>query len=318
MNTNEDLLPVDQRREDQYPSRDARVWQDSLEKVRIVSSGPYTITSDDDLIVATAAFNITLPPVANKRKVTIIKTSGTTANTVTAPDSKTINGAVSYLVTGLYQPVTFKSDGNTYYVISGLQSGSQIVTATASAALTLRSTGTGNVVTFQDVGGDTTPTVINQDGKIVNGHTSWESEWYSTGIISNMWTVNQTTNSAGYGVVNYGGAAGLLLMRSEGAAIGDRGLVPNGTRVGQISFCIDDGVSAGYIPCAAVYATTDAATGTNDSPGRLMFCTTPDGSNTVVERMRIDKDGLVRVYGDLQVDGNIRGSSGKMYFFAGF
>ena len=318
MNTSEDSLPVDQRREDQYPSRDARVWQDSLEKVRIVSSGPYTITSDDDVIIATAAFGITLPPVANKRKVTIIKTSGTTANTVTAPDSALINDAASYNITGLYLPTTFKSNGTAYYVISGIQSGSQMATATATPALTLRSTGTGNVVTFQDIAGDTTPTIINSDGKLVNGHTIWEGEWYSSGIISNMWTVNQSVNAAGYGVVNYGGAAGLLLMRSEGAAIGDRGLVPNDARVGQISFCIDDGVSAGYIPCAAVYASTDAATGTNDSPGRLMFCTTADGANTVTERMRIDKDGLVRVYGDLQVDGNIRGSSGKMYFFAGF
>ena len=46
---------------------------------------------------------------------------------------------------------------------------------------------------------------------------------------------------------------------------------------------------------ADIRATADAAWGTNDYPTRLSFYTTPDGSNSRSERLRITKDGQIRI-----------------------
>ena len=48
---------------------------------------------------------------------------------------------------------------------------------------------------------------------------------------------------------------------------------------------------------AEIRAIADAAWGTNDYPGRLEFYTTPDGSNTSTERLRITSGGEVRIGG---------------------
>ena len=46
---------------------------------------------------------------------------------------------------------------------------------------------------------------------------------------------------------------------------------------------------------AEIRAIADNAWGTNDYPGRLEFYTTPDGSNTSTERLRIDSSGRVHI-----------------------
>ena len=46
---------------------------------------------------------------------------------------------------------------------------------------------------------------------------------------------------------------------------------------------------------AEIRAEADAAWGTNDYPTRLGFYTTPDGSNSRTERLRITKDGQIRI-----------------------
>ena len=45
--------------------------------------------------------------------------------------------------------------------------------------------------------------------------------------------------------------------------------------------------------CASISCYTDAACGSGDSPGRLMFSTTADGASSPTERMRIGSDGQV-------------------------
>ena len=51
--------------------------------------------------------------------------------------------------------------------------------------------------------------------------------------------------------------------------------------------------TTGYHPAAAIEAVIDGTPGANDMPGRLGFYTTPDGSATCVERMRIDNAGII-------------------------
>ena len=83
----------------------------------------------------------------------------------------------------------------------------------------------------------------------------------------------------------------VFLLKSRGAAVGTRGVVSSGDTVGTLGFNADDGTN--FIPAAAVRAAVDGAPGTNDMPGRLLFLTTPDGSASLSERMRIDSLGNV-------------------------
>jgi hypothetical protein len=63
--------------------------------------------------------------------------------------------------------------------------------------------------------------------------------------------------------------------------------------------------TSGFIGSAEVRGAIDGTPGaTNDMPGRLTFYTTPNGSGTLTERMRIDSTGLITVAsgGGLSID----------------
>jgi hypothetical protein len=68
--------------------------------------------------------------------------------------------------------------------------------------------------------------------------------------------------------------------------------VQNGDLIGLLSFQAFDGNDFGNF-VARILAYVDGTPGTDDSPGRLVFETTPDGSNLPVERMRIRNDGAI-------------------------
>lgn len=63
--------------------------------------------------------------------------------------------------------------------------------------------------------------------------------------------------------------------------------------VGLISFYSADGVD--FESTAAIAVESDAASGSNDVPGRMVFYTTPDGSATLTEAMRITSGQVVQV-----------------------
>ena len=71
------------------------------------------------------------------------------------------------------------------------------------------------------------------------------------------------------------------------------GIVSNGDGLGTIHFYANDG--QGFEEGASIAAEIDGATGSNDVPTRLVFDTTPDGSDTKIERMRIKNDGKIGI-----------------------
>lgn len=101
----------------------------------------------------------------------------------------------------------------------------------------------------------------------------------------------------------------LALQKSRGATISTNTIVQNGDALGSIEFRGANGT--GYTTAAQIRALVDGVPGaTNDMPGALVFYTTPDGSGTVTERMRIDDAGNVGIgrnnpgtYGNLEVGG---------------
>ena len=88
----------------------------------------------------------------------------------------------------------------------------------------------------------------------------------------------------------FGGA--LVLAKTRGAAFQ---VVSSGDNIGILSFQGADG--SVLREAARVDAQIDGTPGANNMPGRLVFSTTPSGSSTPTERLRITSTGQVRLAG---------------------
>jgi hypothetical protein len=171
-----------------------------------------------------------------------------------------------------------------------------IETNTTTDAVRITQTGTGNAFVVEDSSSpDATPFVIDSDGRVINGATtSIASSEYSNGVAlqihgageNSVTQIGQWSNSAG-------GNSKIELSKSRGTPAGTQVIVQNGDNVGQVRFTASDGI--GLIPTASILSAVDGTPGTNDMPGRLVFSTTPDGSASTVERMRITSAGNVGI-----------------------
>ena len=101
-------------------------------------------------------------------------------------------------------------------------------------------------------------------GRLLIGHTSAAEN-------NNMLEVS----------ADHGGRIGFL--RSDTS-------VSAGNNIGMLSFYGNDS-NGTYQESARIQADADLDHATGDKPGRLSFLTSPDGSNTVAERLRIDSRG---------------------------
>ena len=81
---------------------------------------------------------------------------------------------------------------------------------------------------------------------------------------------------------NASGPAVLGLARGQSASA-----MSNGASLGIITFTDEDGNDF-----AQVKGACDGSAGTDDHPGRITFLTTPDGSSSLTERLRIDSEGI--------------------------
>lgn len=88
----------------------------------------------------------------------------------------------------------------------------------------------------------------------------------------------------------------LFFQKSRGTSIGSYTILQSGDDIGSIYFSGSNGT--GFTNAAAIVAEVDGTPGaSNDMPGRMVFYTTPDGSGTVTERMRIDSAGNIGIGG---------------------
>ena len=102
-------------------------------------------------------------------------------------------------------------------------------------------------------------------------------------------STSKSTSAGQYGLLNIQGGAGttenfVAFSRNEAASA-----MSADDEVSNLTFTD----SVGY-EFARIKVLADAATGTADTPGRLVLLTTPDGASAAQERLRIDKDGRVR------------------------
>lgn len=132
------------------------------------------------------------------------------------------------------------------------------------------------------LGGDASAAAVNSAGTIfpnlyINGNSSVATQPVGD-ITIQKWRADAT------GPV-------IWLGKSRSSTIGTQTVVQSGDSVGSIDFAGADGTTKES--AAQIIAEVDGTPGNNDMPGRLRFLTTPDGSGTPVEAMRINNAGLI-------------------------
>lgn len=147
----------------------------------------------------------------------------------------------------------------------------------------------GSIVTLDDAGGLAGLTTI------LMGHTAFETIYQELGASGLIPTIQVHSGSTvGMGIFrwalnNVGPRS--AFVKSRGTSVGTHGIVANGDMLGTFIFNGDDG--SAWPPAAFFGAYVDGPPGSLDMPGRLVFGTTPDGSSTPVERLRIDSTGAL-------------------------
>ena len=173
----------------------------------------------------------------------------------------------------------------------------------ASNALRITQTGTGNALVVEDSANpDSTPFVIDNGGLIIAGATSNQGANLAIGN-AKLQILGGTAPLALYREADSSTAINLEFAKKRATG----GVLLNNDTIGRLYFSGNDGTAA--IPAAYIDAAVDGTPGTNDMPGRLVFSTTADGASTPTERMRIDSSGNIGIgitpTQKLHVSGNI-------------
>ena len=167
------------------------------------------------------------------------------------------------------------------------------ITATNTTVGTVTSSGTAGYIPRLSTSTNIANSIIYEEtGKILlNGTTALGpfGHWSWTPTFQQLGT--QGIASVRCAADVYGGALQLVSARGSNAS---PTIVLDNDRAGGVYFHAYDGVdfknSAGAIECFI-----DGTPGADDTPGRLVFSTTPDGSNGFAEQMRIQSDGNVGI-----------------------
>jgi len=262
-------------------------------------SATYTLTGAS---VNNGTFTVNNSYVAGTTQVYIITTSGTfpsgvyTVTTATAlnftvtatPSATPINGTA--LVTD--DLITINGAIGAGVVIDG---------SSTIPALRVTQTGAGNALLVDDdTNPDSTPFVIDTNGRIITGATASISGFSASGTgIPRIQELGTDANSAALGLALFNSSTAqigpsLELARSYATSgVGSFVAVPAGALLGTVNFSAADGSQ--FQPAATIRGVADGAVFTTSAPGYLSISTIPALSTTLVERLRVNSDGNIIV-----------------------
>ena len=163
-----------------------------------------------------------------------------------------------------------------------------------------------NVIRFR-VGGTEKARITSNGHLFVAGTGGMNTTQLPNGSTIN---VNGTSSNDGFSVIRYSsgyGAYGLNIGRSKSNTLGTNAAVLNGNELGHITFYGADGTDFNQAAQITAQVDGDPSDGT-DMPGRLIFRTSPDGSATPTERLRISSTGKCEVYKGTSTTGKTSGS----------
>ena len=146
--------------------------------------------------------------------------------------------------------------------------------------------------------GDSERMFLDSSGRFVIGATSARTNFATTPQLQVEGTNFATSSLSITRNSNDSGRPTLFFGKSRGTSDGAVNVVSDGDALGTIEFTGADGTDMAR--GALIQAVVDGTPGSNDMPGRLLFYTSADGSQSPTERLRIDSTG--RVFIDTSAD----------------
>jgi hypothetical protein len=175
----------------------------------------------------------------------------------------------------------------------------QLFTASAAAGAHTTLTTPGDLYVVASASGKFVQFATNNTGRVritdsgtVVGQTTLAAT-FGAGTVTPYLQVHTTGMPLGMGRYSADATGPVMYLgKSRHATVGSHTIVQSGDVLGQIHFAGSDGTnfSAGASIKVEVDDTPGAA---NDMPGRLIVSTTPNGSGTLTERLRIDNGGHI-------------------------
>jgi len=160
-------------------------------------------------------------------------------------------------------------------------------------------TGSGNALVVEDeTNPDSTPFVVNTDGRVLVGTSS---EVPTFGLNGGFQIFGDNASKGSLSLrrgSNDAQGVFVTIVKSRSSTDGTSGVCLNGDEIGRIIFQAADGNDLASSACE-IAAIVDGSCGTDDTPGKLVFKTTADGASATTERMSINSSGAVSIVGSL-------------------
>lgn len=170
----------------------------------------------------------------------------------------------------------------------------QIISGSTTASLLrITQTGTGNALTVEDdTNPDSTPTIIDANGRVILGHTSTiavggnsGSFQVHAGAVHNAFLSRWVATASG---------AELRMAKSRSATVNSFSVVSAADVLGVVNAYGDDGTA--FTLAGAIDFRAEGTISTGVVPGRIAFYTA-NSAGTNTERMRINSEGEVGIGG---------------------
>ncbi len=255
----------------------------------ISTSGTYpsftiTNTAPDQVVSLTAGANISIT--GTYPSFTIAAT-GLPTGDVVGPASATDNAIARF------DGTTGKLIQNSAVTIA--DDGATVISVNSSAdALRITQTGSGNAIRVEDAANpDATPTVIDQNGRvIVGGATPYNADT----VTPKIQVVTDTVFDGGFGGSSWSSDANgqiTWFAKSKSGTIGSHSAVTTNDVLMDIRNYGSDGTA--FAQAARIVTAVDGTVASNSVPSRITFSTTAVGGTSATERMRIDSAGQVGI-----------------------
>jgi len=128
--------------------------------------------------------------------------------------------------------------------------------------------------------------LINHNSSINNAGVASQQQITGDSAATASLSIRRDANSSSGPLIIFG--------KSRSGALGNNVSVAQNDNIGSIVFAAADGTDVSS-QCAEIKAQIDGTPGSNDTPGRLIFMTASDGSNSPTERMRISANGRIAI-----------------------
>lgn len=168
--------------------------------------------------------------------------------------------------------------------------GAVITANTSTDAVRITQTGSGNAIVVEDFPSpDATPFVVNNLGHVLIGNSTSVAGPFA--FSRGLQVTNQGAQFNAFTSNEFG--EGIAFVKTRGTPSSPHTIVQLNDTLGSVSFSGSDG--SGYVLGSQILSFVDQVPGANDMPTCLTFSTTPDGSATCTERMRITSAGNVGI-----------------------